>query len=420
MDSISILLGAGSVGIATAVGWHFLSTKNKAALQQKELQLIALQQDLEKAALTLTHERAQAAAKIQSIVDTKELLLAQFQAASKQALQDNNQQFLTLADQVLDKRQQAITHLLTPMKEALGKLEGQSKDIHEKQLGAYSELKEQIKHLNSLQQTVHGETNKLVEAIRRPSVRGRWGEMTLRRVLESAGMLNHCDFVEQNTITTDGVAQRPDVILKLPDKRQIVIDAKVPFEAYLSAIQTNDEQERKVFLQQHGQQLRKHIKDLSSKSYWQSVEPSPEFVILFVPSESAFSAALEADHTLLETGWQQRVVMATPATLMATVMAIAYSWKQERIAESAKQTAQLGRELYERLSTFVGYVNDVGKGLGRAVESYNKAVASYETRLLPKARSFEDLHLTQNGKTAPLIEKIEGEPRLAIVKDEAA
>lgn len=369
------------------------------------------QRDRENARLLaeLAFEKQQTSEKATLLKETREQLQGHFASLSQQALQANTQQFLALAKQVLggaqndskadlDKRQTAIAQMLLPFHDTMQRLHRETEQLREKSTGAHVQLAEQIKGLTELQHAVRSETSRLVEAIRKPSVRGRWGEMTLKRVLEHAGMLAHCDFLEQHSTRDDNAAlYRPDVVLKLPGERCIVIDAKVPFDGWLSATLAEDEASRKLHMASHIRQVKTHIKQLGSKSYWDKLDVSPEFVIMFVPGESAFSAALEEDPELLAESWRHRVVLATPTTLMATVMAVAYSWKQEALARNAEQAVELGRKLYDRFCEFSKHMHGLGKALNKSVESYNSAAASMETRLIPQAQRFEDLQIASAG-----------------------
>ncbi len=395
------------IAVLLAASWLFSSLLT-ARRYQARLQLGA--GELERLRTALEYEQKNAADKIRLLTEAKDELSSRFQTLSTQALQDNNQQFLQLAKQVLgntqadakadlEKRQQAIQHLLEPLSQSLLKMEAQAKEQGEKQVGAYGELREKIHQLTGLQSTVQQETQRLVEAIRKPQVRGRWGEITLKRVLEMAGMTENCDFIEQDNMRSLDEEQRslrPDVRLNLPDTGVILIDAKVPFDAFLSMLNARDDGERQEHCKRHINQIRTHIKQLSAKSYWQHVGDgqSVEFVILFIPSESAFSAAVEADPALLEHAWQQKIIITTPTTLMATVMAVAYSWKQQKVAQNAADTARLGRELHGCLLTFIEHLSKTGNSLKGAVDHYNSAVGSLERRLLPKARQFENLQVT--------------------------
>jgi len=346
-------------------------------------------------------ERRAAHERNESFKRVTDELAEKFKALSRDALKDNNQEFLNLAHATLEKfqasakgdleqKQQAIDQLVKPLKDSLEKVDCKIEAMERLRAGAYSGLIEQVKTLASSQQQLQAETGNLVKALRTPHVRGRWGEIQLRRVVELAGMVQYCDFSEQETIANEDGRIRPDVIVRLPGNRTIVVDAKVPFEAFYESISTADDAIRLERLKEHARLVRAHIGALSRKSYWEAVQPTPEFVLLFLPGESFYSAALEQDPKLIEDGINQKVIIATPTTLIALLKAISYGWQQEQRAANADEVGKLGKELYDRLRTFLSHFSDIGKNLDRALESYNKGVGSLEARVLVTARKFKE------------------------------
>jgi len=390
------------------------------SLKENEAKLLKTQTELK----VRMEEERKAAIEKQALLDKAEARFVDtFKALSADALKSTQDQFIALANNSLKaqqneakndllKRQTAVEQMVKPLAETLGKVQAQIVESEKTREGNYSALKQQILHITESNQGLQQATQKLVKALRQPHGRGQWGEMQLRRVVEMAGMQEHCDFETQTTTTTDeGKSLRPDLIVKLPGGQQIVVDSKAPMDAYLDAIETDDDAVRDTALARHATQVRTHIQQLGSKNYQQQFESTPEFVVLFLPSESFFSAALSQDSSLIEKGVEQGVILATPTTLIALLRAVAFGWRQEALTQNAREISQIGQELYSRLGSFAGHVQKLGRSLKSAVADYNKTVGSFESRIVSGARKFELLGAAPDGSLIPESEGIENIPR---------
>ncbi|MDH5377623.1 MAG: DNA recombination protein RmuC [Gammaproteobacteria bacterium] len=344
-----------------------------------------------------------------------------FKAMSADALSKNNQAFLNLARESLqqfhiqakndfDQKEKSVENLIKPIKDALEKTEQQIRSIEKDRKESFGALSQHLQSLAETQQHLHGETRKLVQAFRRPEVRGQWGEMTLRRLAELAGMVQHCDFSEQVTSDNKESRSRPDMIVKLPAGREIVVDAKTPLDGYLNAMEAEGDDAKQQSLAQHARHVRERVKELAQKSYWSQFKNSPDFVVLFIPGDQFLSAALDVDRSLLEDALQNRVILATPTSFVALLRAVAFGWRQESLAENAEQIRQLGEELYQRLGVFTEHLGKVGKSLEQGVANYNKAVGSFAGRVMPSARKFSELGI-ESSKEAKKPEPVEISPR---------
>lgn len=327
---------------------------------------------------------------VKLLTQTQQQLEEKFRSLATEALQSNSQLFL-------DRSRDQMQYLVEPVNESLRRFEEQVQAIERSRAGAYADITAQVQGLTQLQERVRQSTDQLKTALRSPIQRGRWGEMQLRRVVELAGMLEYCDFAEQETLFGD-INQRPDLTVRLPNECKVIVDAKVSLEAYLSAIEAEDERERARYLKAHANQVKTHVKSLGEKAYWERVGCSPEFVVAFLPLESLFSAALEHDPTLLDYGAERRVLIATPMTLISLLLAVAHGWRQQVLAENAEQIQRAGEELYGRLLTMSQHFSKLGDTIERTVEAYNQTVGSLERNVLTSARKFEELRPASSDK----------------------
>jgi len=423
---------------------RLIDSAERAQRAEVEAAELRKQSDLERSELmqvrtalaSASHAQAVAETRVEETtkhLDEQKGLLAQarheltetFRALSGEALKTNNEAFLNLAKSSfetlraeakgeLSQRQQAIDDLVKPLHGALQRYEDQVHQMECSRQSAYGGLDQHLKQLADSHQRLQQETSNLVKALRAPNVRGRWGEITLKRVAELAGMVSHCDFFEQETVTTDDGRLRPDMVIRLPGGRQIVVDAKAVLSAYLEAHETPDDGLRLEHFRKHAAQVRTRMDQLSAKVYWSQFPQAPEIVVLFLPGEHFLAAAQEHDPTLTEDGFSRRVIVATPTTLIALLHAAAYGWRQEQLSQSAQLAGQLGKDLYERMSVLAEHLESIGQALTKSVQVYNKAVGSLETRILPAARKFKELGIASD-KDIPLLDAIEVAPRATAI-----
>jgi DNA recombination protein RmuC len=372
-----------------------------------------LRVDLEATRVRLESETRLEAERIALLEESEERLRSAFDSLAGQTLRDNSEMFLRMArealgrDQVvaqasLRERETAIAQLVEPLRAALEKTEAQVQALERERRDAFSSLRTQIETLTAGQSLLQRETRNLVTALRRPEVRGRWGELTLRRIVELAGMSAHCDFTEQLHVASDEGALRPDLVVHMPDARDLVVDVKTPLDAYLEALEATTEEGRLFQLKRHAQHVETRVRQLASKNYWAQFERSPEFAVLFLPGDQFLAAALAERTDLLETALKQNVIIATPSTLIALLKTVAYGWRQSAVAHNAAVIRELGQELYRRLGNFTGHLGRAGARLGAAVEAYNAAVGSLERQVLPQARRFTELGVTADSPIAAL------------------
>lgn len=375
---------------------------------------------MEEAARQLVEQKA--------LIDHTRLeLMGSFQALSGEALKQNNEAFLRLAavsfeslhvkaESDLMQRQQAIDAVVRPLQDSLQRYGEQLRLLEQSRQSAYGGLDQHLRSLAESQQRLQQETGNLVKALRSPTVRGQWGELTLKRVAELAGMVDHCDFAEQPSVTGDDGRFRPDMVVQLPGGRQIIVDAKTVLSAYLDAHEAQNEAQQAEALRRHAAQVKCRMDELCLKAYWTQFERAPEFVVLFLPGEQFLGAALDQNPRLIEEGFANGIVLATPATLIALLRAVAYGWRQERMTAHAEEAGRLGKELYERMAVLAEHMNDVGQALGKSVSAYNRAVGSLETRILPAARRFKELGVSSD-RDVPILEPTEVVPRKTLPFD---
>jgi len=390
-----------------------------AQAQQENSSLAAARAAVE---ATLESERKNTKEKLELLNAATEDMKAQFRALASNALESNNASFLQLAKSELEKqqseakselekREKAVETLVQPIKDSLKSVDDNLRVLETKRTADYSSLTTLVQSLHESQNALKVETGNLVKALREPQSRGRWGELQLRRCLELAGMLDHCDFHEQVSVAADDRVLRPDVVVKLPGDKNLVVDSKVPLAAYLAALEAPDETTRAARLLDHARHVRQHIDLLAAKSYWAQFEPTPDFVVLFLPGEVFFRAALDADPELIEYGVNRKVIVTSPTTLIALLRAVAYGWNQKNLAESARKISEAGKQLYERLCTMAEHFEDMGKRLGSTVEAYNKAVGSMERSVFSVARKMPELDRSLSAEELPEIKQVEKAPR---------
>ncbi len=413
MNALWLLIGlfAGAAAVALVL------RPRLRALAAHSARVPELERELMSARHELEHERALAHERIAAVTDAQERLSASFKALSAEALQSSMAQLSELARGQLraaqaeakgdlDQRRQAVEQLVAPLKQQLERVDTQLERLDQERRESRGRLEAQLRTLAETGEKLRTETGALVTALRKPNARGQWGQMQLRNVVELAGMVRHCDFREQSSVAGDESVLRPDLIVNLPGGKQVVVDAKAPLQGVLDAYEARDEEERQRHLHDHARLLRKHVKALAEKAYWANLDCTPDLVVMFLPGEHLYGAALEADPALIEDAMARRVLVATPTTLLAMLRAIAYGWQQERVAESAQAISDLGRELHGRLSKLSGLFGTLGSRLNSAVRAYNETVGSYEARVLPAARRFADHGAVAEGRELPEVEQV--------------
>jgi DNA recombination protein RmuC len=413
MTALWLLIGllAGAALVAAALRPRLRSLALEAARAHQ------LEHDLVRAMTDLEHERERAEERLATVRDAQERLSDSFKALSAEALQASIAQLNELAQAQLktaqaeakgdlDKRQRAVEQLVAPLKEQLGRVDSQLLKLDQERRESRGRLEAQLRTLAETGERLRTETGALVSALRKPNTRGQWGQMQLRNVVELAGMLRYCDFDEQSSFVADGSVLRPDLVVRLPGGKHVIVDAKAPLQGILDAYEARDEEERAQHLHAHARLLRKHVKMLAEKAYWDQLDSAPDFVVMFLPGEYLYGSALEADPALLEDAMAQRVLITTPTTLLALLRAVAYGWQQERVAESAQAISDLGRELYTRIVKLSSLLGTLGNRLNSTVKAFNETVGSYEHRVIPAARRFEDHGAVGTGRELPQLEPV--------------
>ena len=408
MTGTDLLVIAVAALLGAAVGALLLRERLARVIAERE----AARAECVRLGTELAHANAAAEDKLALVKDEHANLVREFERLSAQALRANNEQFLHLAGERLKGRdqqavaelaqqRQAVDQLVKPLAEQLGRFETQIAAVERSRTEAYAELREQVRGMSQTSEQLRLETGQLVAALRAPQVRGRWGEMQLRRVVEAAGMVEHCDFDEQATLRTDDGLLRPDLVVRMAGGKNVVVDAKVPFAGWLEAMEARDERQRATRLKAHVRHVKDHLDALAAKKYWEHLDPTPEFVVMFVPAEVFLNSALEEEPALLEYGFERNVVIATPQTLVALLRTVAYTWRQEALARNAQEVLRLGQDLHGRLATLGGNVGRLGNALNSAVRQYNATVGSLEGRVLVTARRFAELNVVDDVLPTP-------------------
>ena len=414
LGNAASLTGLIGFSLAALIGWlvgHNRGQRDITRLREANVRLNTL----------LEYERTACEEKTHILEQARSQFEATFKSLAGDVLKSNSSEFLKLAETSfkvlqtrasgdLEQREKAVENLVKPIRESLEKAEQHIRSVEKDRQEAFGSLSRHLELMASTQQQLQGETRNLVKAFSRPEIRGQWGELTLKRLAELAGMVEHCDFDRQASVDSEGGKQRPDMVVRMPGGREIIVDAKAPMDGYLGAVQASVDSVRLQEIRRHARNVRDRVRELSAKRYWKQFPRSPDFVVLFIPGDQFLSAALETDPQLLEDAMADRIVLATPSSLVALLRAVAYGWRQESLAENAEQIRVVGEDLYERLSTFADHLGRLGNSLHQSVVSYNKAVGSFDSRVLPGARKFKDMGIQEN-KELPEPDQIERLPR---------